>query len=67
MHPRFHRSYPLISVIVHCFAARALSQSAPPESFQAAVNYEAGAGSWSVAVGDFNGDGKLDLTMTPGS
>ena len=30
-------------------------------TFQAAVNYGAGAGQTSVAVGDFNGDGRLDL------
>src|SRR5258708_33897126 len=32
-------------------------------SFQAAVNY-AGGGASSVAVGDFNGDGKPDLAVT---
>ena len=32
-------------------------------TFQAAVNYGAGAGQTSVAVGDFNGDGRLDLAF----
>jgi hypothetical protein len=32
-------------------------------TFQAAVYYVAGAGSFSVAVGDFNGDTKLDLAV----
>src|SRR3989442_1265970 len=32
-------------------------------TFQAAVNYAAGASPRSVAVGDFNGDGKADLAV----
>ena len=32
-------------------------------TFQAAVNYAAGATPTSVAVGDFNGDGKPDLAV----
>ncbi|PYJ87455.1 MAG: VCBS repeat-containing protein [Verrucomicrobia bacterium] len=32
-------------------------------TFQTAVNYGAGMSSYSVAAGDFNGDGKLDLTV----
>jgi FG-GAP repeat len=27
------------------------------------VNYGTGSNPWSVAVGDFNGDGKLDLAV----
>lgn len=30
-------------------------------TFQAAVNYGTGSGPWALAVGDFNGDGKLDV------
>jgi hypothetical protein len=32
-------------------------------TFQPAVNYEAGSDPYSVAVGDFNRDGKLDLAV----
>ena len=32
-------------------------------TFQAAVNYAAGTYPYSVAVGDFNGDGKADLAV----
>jgi hypothetical protein len=33
-------------------------------TFQAAVQYAGGLGHFSLAVGDFNGDGKLDLVVT---
>ena len=32
-------------------------------TFRPAINYGAGSGSRTVAVGDFNGDGKLDLVV----
>jgi hypothetical protein len=32
-------------------------------TFAPAVNYGTGSNPWSVAVGDFNGDGKLDLAV----
>jgi hypothetical protein len=37
--------------------------AAPQNGFLPAVNYNAGSGPFSVAVGDFNGDGKADLAM----
>ena len=40
----------------------ALSQC--PLSFAAAANYAAGSGTTSVAVGDFNADGRPDLAVT---
>jgi hypothetical protein len=50
MHPRLRTSYSLLSVIVFCFAANIHSQSPPPVSFQAAVDYPVGlipaAGTW---------------------
>src|SRR5258708_7657229 len=36
-------------------------------TFQAAVNYASGSGTNSMAMGDFNGDGKLDLAVTNSS
>jgi len=36
-------------------------------TFQAAVNYGTGSGPMTVAVGDFNGDGKLDLVTANSS
>ena len=47
--------------ILFCCAVRGLAQSPPLVSFQAMVNYPVGPSPSSVAVGDFNGDGILDL------
>jgi hypothetical protein len=35
-------------------------------TFQTAVNYLPGVAAWSVAIGDFNGDGKADLAVANG-
>src|SRR6266567_3890984 len=64
MRRRVHSSSWLIFIMV-CLVATAFSQSVPPVSFRAAPTYAANPGpspsSFSVAVGDFNGDGKPDL------
>jgi len=44
-------------------AATTFAQSPPPASFVAARTFAAGSGTASVAVGDFNGDGKQDLAV----
>src|SRR5260370_14391454 len=49
-------------VIVWLVATR-FSQSVPPVSFRGAPTYAAGSFPSSVAVGDFNGDGKPDLAV----
>jgi hypothetical protein len=40
-----------------------LNNSVSPGSFVAATNYATGERSWSVSVGDLNGDGKADLAV----
>jgi hypothetical protein len=52
-----------MGAIMFCVAATASSQTVPPASFQAARTYAAGSTPYSVAVGDFNGDGKADLAV----
>jgi HYR domain/FG-GAP-like repeat/FG-GAP repeat len=51
----------LLLCLLLASATSARGQCATP-SFTAAVNFGAGAGPVSVTAGDFNGDGKLDLT-----
>src|SRR5205814_9971811 len=41
----------------------AWAEGCPAPSFAAARTFEAGMGAWSLAVGDFNGDGKPDLAV----
>ena len=62
MRRRVRSSSWLIFVMV-CLVATTFSQSVPPVSFRAAPSYAAGSGPVSVAVGDFNGDGKPDLAV----
>ncbi len=50
-------------VFVVLAALVTFAQSPPPVSFLAARSYAAGLNPESVAVGDFNGDGKPDLVV----
>jgi hypothetical protein len=63
MRRTYNRISCFVSAIVFCFTTNALSQTPPPVSFQAMVNYPVGPSPSSVAVGDFNGDGILDLAV----
>ncbi len=53
----------LVTLLVVACSIAVLAQS-PPASFLPAVNYGAGSSPYFVAVGDFNGDGKLDVAVT---
>ena len=52
----------VLGLLFFCWGT-AFAQSPPPASFAAAVNYPVGTEPRTVAVGDFNGDGKLDLAV----
>src|SRR4029077_8971049 len=63
MRLRNQGGYGFLSILIS-FTVAGFAQSVPPVSFQAAVNYGAGGDPISLAVGDFNGDGKPDLAVT---
>jgi len=52
----------LIALIFVCVST-VFGQTPPQASFAAAVNYAVGTTPYSVAVGDFNGDGRADLAV----
>jgi hypothetical protein len=69
MRRRVHSGFWLIFIMA-CLIATAFSQSVPPVSFRVAPTYDVGSGPFdpvSVAVGDFNGDGKPDLAVANSS
>ena len=49
-----------ITFVAHGFATPAQGQS---PNFSAATNFAVGTGPLSVAIGDFNGDGGIDLAV----
>src|SRR2546426_210861 len=58
----------VLALLVLLPNARALADGCPAPSFAAPVMYDTGEDAYSLAVGDFNGDGKLDLAVAiPGS
>ncbi len=63
MRLRAYMRFCFIWAMYFCFVATTSSQSNPPLSFRAAVNYLAGYQPMAVTVGDFNGDGKQDLAL----
>jgi hypothetical protein len=52
----------VVGLLIVCLNP-AFAQSPPPVSFSAARSFDAGAAPSSVAVGDFNGDGKPGLAV----
>src|ERR1022692_3719364 len=60
----FTRSTSMVAALLIVCLNTVLAQSPPPVSFLPAVNYGAGSGPISMAMGDFNGDGKPDLAVT---
>jgi len=66
MRRRIRSSSWLIFIMV-CLVATTYSQSVPSVSFRVAPTYGAGSTPVSVAVGDFNGDGKPDLANSGSS
>jgi hypothetical protein len=59
----FTRSTSMVAALLIVCLNTVLAQSPPPVSFLPAVNYGAGSGPISMAIGDFNGDGKPDLAV----
>src|ERR1039458_6237386 len=59
----FTRSTSMVAALLIVCLNTVLAQSPPPVSFLPAVNYSAGSGPISMAMGDFNGDGKPDLAV----
>jgi hypothetical protein len=63
MRPRAGATHSFVFLTICCLVATTFAQTPPPVSFGPAVNYPVGTGPRSVAVGDFNGDGKFDLAV----
>ena len=62
---RPHRCTPSLLTAAAALACASPAHAQCPATFAAAFNYPGGTNCQSVAIGDFNGDGRSDLAADP--